>query len=196
MNEANDKHLLCEFVASFEKLDDLSSCFEMDPIASELSFGDCDEYGLKRWRPISQSIDRSHLAELYKSVPADLPPLYEELVLNYRWAEVDLQSHRLLANPPGADLSRLLMEMLSHRCLWDELVPNGYLQFGKAPDLNYDPVCFDFNRRLRDGDCRIVQIDHEEILCNNRLREVAEIAPSFRQLILQTIEAVEKEPGD
>ena len=78
--------------------------------------------------------------------------------------------------------------MLSDRGLWNELVPNGYLQFGKAPDLNYDPVCFDFNRRLRDGDCRIVPIDHEEILCNQRLKEVSEIAPSFRQLVLQTIE--------
>jgi hypothetical protein len=28
-----------------------------------------------------------------------------------------------------------------------------------------------------------VQFDHEEILCNRRLREVADIAPSFRALV-------------
>jgi hypothetical protein len=188
--EKDDKQLLREFVASFEKLDDLSSRFEMDPIAYELSFGDSDEDGLKKWLPIYHPTDRSYLEEFYKKVSPDLPPLYEELVLTYRWATVDLKSYRLLANPPGADLSGLLTEMIRDKGLWDALVPNGYLQFGKAPDVNYDPVCFDFNRRLRDGDCKIVQLDHEEILCNHGIREVSEIAPSFRQLMIQTIELV------
>ena len=116
-------------------------------------------------------------------------------MLTYRWAEVDLRSYRLLANPPGADLRGLLTEMLSDKALWEKLVPNGYLQFGKAPDLNYDPVCFDFKTRLRDGDCRVVQIDHEEILGNDRIRQAREIAPTFRQLILQTIEEAARQPS-
>jgi hypothetical protein len=33
-----------------------------------------------------------------------------------------------------------------------------------------------------------VKIDHEEILCNNRIKVVGELAPSFRALVLQTIE--------
>ena len=93
-----------------------------------------------------------------------------------------------MANAPGPDLSGLLLEMLNDRPMWDSLVCNGYVQFGKAADLNYDPVCFALKRRLIDADCSIVQIDHEEILCNDRVREVREIASSFRQLILQTIE--------
>ena len=188
IKEKDDKQLLREFVASFEKLDDLSSCFETDHIAWELSRGDSDEDGRKPWRSIFHSTDRSHLEELYKEVTPGWPPLYEELVLTYRWATVDLKSYRLLANPPGADLGGLLMQMRGDKALWNVLVPNGYLQFGKAPDVNYDPMCFDLNRRLRDGDCRIVRIDHEEVLCNDRVREVSEIAPSFRELMLGTIE--------
>ena len=183
-----DDKLLCEFVATFEKLDDLSASREIDLIAWELSFGGPDEYGFKRWRPINSSTDRSHLQELYKSVPAPLPPLYEALVLTYRWAEVDLRSHRLLANPPGADLSGLVMQMRRDKAIWDQLIPHGYVQFAKGPDLNYDPVCFDLNHRLRDNDCRIVRLDHEQILCNDRIKELCEIAPSLRQLMQRTIE--------
>jgi len=34
---------------------------------------------------------------------------------------------------------------------------------------------------------RIVKIDHEEILCNYRIKVVSRRAPSFRALVLQTI---------
>ena len=51
----------------------------------------------------------------------------------------------------------------------------------------YDPVCFDIGLR-KNYDYRIVKIDHEEILCNQRIKVVPESAPSFRALVLQTIE--------
>ena len=53
--------------------------------------------------------------------------------------------------------------------------------------MDYDPVCFEIKSR-RNRDYRIVKIDHEEILCNYRIKVVSEIAPSFRALVLQTIE--------
>jgi len=34
---------------------------------------------------------------------------------------------------------------------------------------------------------RIVKIDHEEILCNNRIKIVSELAPSFLDLVLQSL---------
>jgi hypothetical protein len=33
----------------------------------------------------------------------------------------------------------------------------------------------------------VVKIDHEQILCNNRVKVVAELAPSFELLMLHTI---------
>ncbi len=54
--------------------------------------------------------------------------------------------------------------------------------------MDYDPVCFDINSRKKNGECRIVKIHHEEILCNNRVKLVAELAPSFRDLVLGTID--------
>jgi len=58
--------------------------------------------------------------------------------------------------------------------------------------MDYDPVCFDVNSWKKDREMRVVKIDHEEILCNNRVKVVAELAPSFEALVLQTIEAAKK----
>jgi hypothetical protein len=61
------------------------------------------------------------------------------------------------------------------------------MQFGQGPDIDYDPVCFDIKSRTQSGDYRVVKIDHEKILCNYRVKVVAELAPSFEELVLQTI---------
>ncbi|HEY6338183.1 MAG TPA: hypothetical protein VIW68_06795 [Candidatus Sulfotelmatobacter sp.] len=85
-------------------------------------------------------------------------------------------------------MSRLLAEITGDEGLWESLAPAGYIQFGLGPDMDYDPVCFDIKSRTKSKDYRIVKIDHEEILCNYRVKVVAELAPSFEQLVIQTIQ--------
>lgn len=185
----NDQDLLLEqFVSCFEKLDEMTASKELDPIAWEFVVGKTDELGRKHWRPINLSSDRSCLDTLYTQLPSRFPPLFERLVLSYRWADVDLQSHTLLANPRGPNLSRLFSRISKDPGLWAALIPAGYIRFGQGPDLDYDPVCFDIRSRRKNGDCRVVKIDHEEILCNNRVKVVMELAPSFEELVRQTIE--------
>ena len=183
----NDSDLIDAFVATFERLDDLWTSYELDPNAWQLVFGSLNEYGCKQWRPIRVATEQSALDELYASLPARFPPLYERLVLSYRWAEVDLGPFRLLANPPGPNLDGLSEEFSRHKAMQEILFPNKCLQFGKGTDLNYDAICFDWSRRLQDGDCPIVQVDHEEILSHYRFKKVAEVASSFRELMLRVV---------
>jgi hypothetical protein len=192
----NDQEQLLEkYVVAFEKLDEMVvDEFSMLP-AEQLISGREDEYGRKLWKPIRVETPKRFLDEIYAELPNQFrfPRLFEQLLLSYRWAEVDLGTYRLLANPPGDDLNGFFQKM-THPDLWDVLTSAGFIPFGKGPDLDYDPVCFDIKTRKQDGDCRIVKIDHEEILCNNRIKVVAELAPSFHQLVLQTIELAEKAP--
>jgi hypothetical protein len=189
MPSVNDPEMLLveQFVASFEKLDD-RVVVGVDPVEHQLSVGEPNEYGWKRWQPLKMKSESALLEPIYAKLPARFPRLYQTLVLSYRWAEVDLQSYRLLANPPGPDLNGLFAEMMRDPTLWKFLPPAGYIQFGRGLGGNYDPVCFDINSRKRNGDCRIVRIDHEEILGNDRVKVVAELAPSFEQLVMQTID--------
>jgi hypothetical protein len=192
----NDQEQLLEnYVVAFEKLDEMVvDGFSMPP-AEQLITGAEDEYGRKLWKPIRFETPKRFLDKIYAELPNQFrfPRLFEQLLLSYRWAEVDLGTYRLLANPPGDDLNGFFQKM-THPDLWDVLTSAGFIPFGKGPDLDYDPVCFDIKTRKQDGDCRIVKIDHEEILCNNRIKVVAELAPSFHQLVLQTIELAEKAP--
>lgn len=183
------------FVASFEKLDEMTAMEDIDPTAWELTVGDAHpQFGYKHWRAVRVETPAECLEAVYSKLPARFPPLFERLVLSYRWAEVDLQLFTLLANPLGPDLSRFLVEMSKDNFLWTYLLRSGYVQFGKGSDMDYDPVCFDISSRKRNRDYRIVKIDHEEILCNNRLKVVAELVPSFEQLALQTIDQANKAP--
>jgi len=184
----DETELIDSFIATFTKLDELWTAREIDPIAWQFTFGDDNEDGFKQWKPIRVSTEPAALESLYTKLPARFPPLYEKLILSYRWAEVDLGMCRLLANPLSPKLEGLLGELSKDKAMQEILIPNKCLQFGKGPDLNYDAVCFDFSRRLKDGDCPIVQIDHEAILSRFRFKKVKELAPSFRDLMLRVIE--------
>jgi hypothetical protein len=180
--------LVERFVASFEKLDEMSADEVLDPIAWQLGTGDRNQYDRKRWRPIRVNTPLDALGVIYAKLPVRFPPLYEQLVLSHRWAEVDLQAYRLLANPPGPNLSGLLEEMSRDSIIWNSLRAAGYVQFGKGPDIDYDPICFDLNSRKKNRECRIVKIDHEQVLCHDRVKVIGELAPTFRQLVLNTID--------
>ena len=186
-NEEYADSLVERFVDSFGNLDDMRVNADIDPIAPELAFGERDEFGQTKWRPLRYATDASHLELLYAKLPARLPKLYERLILSFRWAEVDLETFRLLANPPGPDLGGLSQEVIKDQFLSDVLLKNGFVKFGKGPDIDYDPVCFNISARMKNGDCRVVKIDHEEILCNSRIRIVREMAESFEKLMLTTI---------
>ena len=192
---SKDASLVEQLIGSFEKLGDLKANAILDPAAWQLAVGEPDEFGAKDWRPLKQETDRIHLNSLYSVIPSRFPPLYEQLILSYRWADVDLQLFTLFANPPGPDLEPLLKRISADGYLYSHLIGAGYIPFGKGTDFDYDPVCFELKSRKQNADFRIVKIDHEEILCFDRLKVVAEIAPSFRELVFKVIKLAEKTEG-
>ena len=185
---AEDNLLVEQLIECFPKHDDMSFLPELDLIAAQLAVGQKDELDWGRWAPTKVQTDPEELKLLYQKLPARFPPLYERLVLSYRWAEIDLGTYRLLPNPPGPDFSGLFQQISGDRGLWESLAPGGYIQFGRGADWDYDPVCFDLSGRKKNGEYEIVKIDHEEILCNYRIKVVKKMAPSFRELVLQTID--------
>jgi hypothetical protein len=190
----NDEELLERYVATFPRLDEMVVDVTWFPAAAGLVVGDTDLSDYKQWEVIKVDTPPQQLEEGYTRLPARFPRLFELMLLSYRWAEVDLGTYTLLANPPAPDLNEFFRQISKDPSLWEALIPAGFIQFGKGTDLDYDPVCFDIKTRKHGGDCRIVKIDHEEILCNNRVKVVAELAPSFYQLVLQTIELAKKAP--
>ena len=191
-SQAKSGSLLERFVASFKKLDCLvlDEAFEFEAWKSLKA--PAGKTGCERWAPMKCETEIQYIDALYAKLPARFPPLYEGLVLSYRWEEVDIRRCTLLANPIGPNLDGLFLHMSHDATLWTQLSRSGYIPFGKGTGGDYDPVCFDFKSRKKSGDCRVVKISHEEILCNDRIKVVAEVARSFEALVLQTIDLAEK----
>lgn len=179
--------LLEQFVASFEKFDDMTAIEGLSPVAWQLSAGQADEYGRRSWRPVKASSSRAVLDRLYSKFPLRFPSLFESFLLSYRWEEVELDSYRLMANPPGPDLSGFYSTISRDSGVWDALVAKGYLRFGRGRDADHDPICFDTKSRDKFGDCRVVKVDHQQILNHQRVRIVHQLASGFKDLVLQTI---------
>jgi hypothetical protein len=186
-----EEDLLEQFVGAFGKLAEMAEFVTTHPVVAELAVGEPNEWGKVIWKPSKVTIAKENLDPVYSKLPARFPPLFERFVLSYRWAEVDLGLYTLLANPPGPDLSRLFEPMSKANAMSAALPRAGYLQFAKGPDMDFDAVCFDIKSRKKNGDCRVVKIDHEEILCNNRIKVVAELAPTFEELVRRTIRRAE-----
>lgn len=188
-NESQNDLLLAQYVSSFERFDEMHENPDIYPHTRALATRAPDEYGYVRWRPRRVDPDPELLAPLYAKLSAQFPPLFERLLLTFRWADVSLDKYSLMANPAGHDLGGFF-DVISHdRGLWDALIPAGYLRFGKGCDMDYDPVCFDLNSRKKNREMRVVKVDHEEILCNRRIKVVTELATDFEALMLSTIHA-------
>ncbi len=63
------------------------------------------------------------------------------------------------------------------------LIPAGYVQIGRLDTGDFDAICFDLNRKAQNREYPIVQVDHEDILCNSKVRVAGELWPSFVQLV-------------
>ena len=83
----------------------------------------------------------------------------------------------------GKNLDDFKQEIFSDKHLWPTLFENMFIQFGKGrKEDDYDPVCFNINNNMA-----IVKLDHEEILCNKKIKIVKTLASSFAELANNTI---------
>jgi hypothetical protein len=192
VNNAVQDELLTRFIATFGILDEMRASQDLSPIAWQLAAGPADDYGEKIWRPLRRDTEPELLERVYAKLPARFPPLYERLLLTYRWDMVDLEFLRLLPNPPGEDFSELLPKEKDF--LANFLIKAGYIRFGLGPDIDFDPICFELRSRKKSREFRVVKIDHEDILCREKLTIVSEVAPTFRDLVLKVIELADRKP--
>ncbi len=158
--------------------------------------------------PINYSeMDLAFLQE--QGIP-HLPHLYEQLLRSWAWHPAAAYSHELafsfpgwnrplrytvLGNPVGKiPFGPLLKQMKRDSLLWNALRPVQLIPFAQGGFQTYDPICFDL-RRASNNDCPIVSVNHEEILCHDRIQTV-DFAPSFRDFINQTLKVMQKKRPD
>ncbi len=181
---AESVNIIDEFVATlnergFEPLFD-------DAVPPELRTKKVDEISeLYEWH-IRPADCNPWAIELEQKLPFPFPPLYQELITRYRFAEFEVGPVMFLANTGATVFNELGRVIYRDNALSPKLLQSGLLQFGKAAGGRYDPVCFDMTHR-RSGDAPLVTVDHEEVLVRNRIRVSTEIASTFRSFVEKVI---------
>lgn len=178
-----DDQLIADFMAALET----DQFFDhRNPPPDELNAGiDPQDWNRLRWAPARIETSRSLLAPIYDRLRKPFPPLYERFILTWRWLDVSTDLIRIFPNPPGPNLEGLERQVFNEPVFNQHLVAAGYIPFGL--DINtYDPVCFDTNRSLTDGDCMVVKFEHEAMLSFGRIGESWILWPSCRAMMISS----------
>jgi hypothetical protein len=189
-----DQQLIAAFVKSF----DCEQSFSNDhPPPPELDAGvDPNDWNRRLWKPARIATSRGELRRLRGELGSRLPPLYEELVLTWRWLEVCAGNLRLFPNPPSSTLEPLIRRILQEPAFGEHLTSIGVIPFGfYTRDAWYDPICFDTRQRNAGDDCVVRVFDHEAMLSFNRIGGSQERWPSCRTMMMQLAGPIDGDAG-
>ena len=106
-----------------------------------------------------------------------LPGSFRHLVTHYAFRPFEWGPISFFGNSETYELSSLHIAAMRDEAIWAITRGAGFVSFGRPEPANYDPICF--APSTSDRESPIVQLDHEVILIDRRIKIVREIAPSF-----------------
>ncbi len=111
-----------------------------------------------------------------------LPQSFASLLSRYSFPSFDIGGISFFAWDSEAN-SYVAEASAAKNSLAELLLPSGFAQIGRPDTGNFDAICFDLNSKVRNREYPLVRIDHEEILCNQKVRIVRALWPCFVQLM-------------
>jgi hypothetical protein len=132
--------------------------------------------------PLRKENNMARLGVLEGKLPNRLPQSFASFLSRYSFPAFDVLGISLFgwdseSNPYAEEASA------AKGSLSELLLPAGYVQIGRPGTGNFDAICFDLNDQNQNREYRIVQVDHEDILCNWKVRVTGELWPSFVRLV-------------
>lgn len=143
-------------------------------------FGWTDDHGFSSWR-IVRIDNATRIGGLERRMARRFPPSFRDFVSRYSFAAFECGPLMFFANAAEETYWDLSRKLFLDPVMSPFLLDAGFIQIGNPYFYNYDPVCFDCN--LARDETRLVQLDHEAILCHREIRVVKETAPSFVELL-------------
>lgn len=119
------------------------------------------------------------ILDLESQLPERLPFSFRSLVTRYSFSAFNAGAISFFSNLGDGSDEELSIAIFRDRAITDATLKAGYIQFARPVGGSYDPVCFDTNHSSKNREFPIVQLDHEEILCNGKIRMVGMLADSF-----------------
>ena len=132
--------------------------------------------------PVRAETNTIRLSSLESKLPKQLPQSFESLLSRYSFPPFDVLGISFFGWESDSNLY-IQEAQAAKGSLSELLVPAGYVQIGRPETGDFDAICFDFNRQPQNREFAIVQVDHEGILCNWKVRVRVELWPSFMKLV-------------
>jgi len=125
----------------------------------------------------------SWIDALETKLPKRFPVSYRSLVTRYAFPAFDAGGIHFFANSGNPSLDELTVAIFSDLNIADVTRQAGYIQFARPEGGSYDPICFDARRFAKNREYPIVRVNHEDILCRNKVGSPTKISDSFFHFI-------------
>ena len=132
--------------------------------------------------PIREEQNESRLRVFEERWPKRLPQSFESFLSRHSFPAFDVLEISFFGW--DADSNGYTEEASTAKgSLSELLIPAGYVQIGRPDTGSFDAICFDFNQKSQNREYAVVQVDHEDILCNWKVRVSEALWPSFIKLV-------------
>jgi hypothetical protein len=132
--------------------------------------------------PIRAEDNKSRFEPFEQKLPKRMPQSFESFLSRYSFPAFDVLGITLFGW--DSDSNKYIVEASAPKnSLSELLIPAGYVQIGRPDTGDFDAICFDLSCQAQNREYRIVQVDHEDILCNWKVRVTGELWPSFIKLV-------------
>jgi hypothetical protein len=135
---------------------------------------------------IARSDDANWLAAVEARLPFRLPPTFRSLIARHtfpRFESGPFTFYGVGLPHPESNPDEFRSAIFLDKTMSSFLLTQGLLPFTRPADGSYDPVCFDCRGSRRRSEPAVVRVDHEEVLCNDRLRIVSQLGEGFDALL-------------
>jgi hypothetical protein len=129
---------------------------------------------------IGRTSQATRIEELEWMLERRLPKSFRYLVANYAFRPFEWGPVSFFGNSETYDVFSLHIAPMRDDIIWQTTRSAGFVYFGRPETANYDPICF--APAASDRESPIVQLDHEVILIERRIKIAREIAPTFAAL--------------
>ena len=137
------------------------------------------------WRIVADD-NSGRIADLQTRIGRRFPPSFLNFISRYSFPAFEFGPLLFFANHREGTYWDLSRKLFLDPNMSPLLMGAGFIQIGNPFFYNYDPVCFDCNAGSEEP--RLVQLDHEAILCDSEIRIIKVVSPSFIDFLTASLD--------
>ncbi len=123
------------------------------------------------------------IEDLEDKLAKRFPASFRSLLTRYAFQSFGASGLSFFSNTGTAAEKELSVAIFKDKVIAETTLKSGYIQFARPESGSYDPVCFDVRHARSNREFPLVRLDHEEILCRDRILVSETLCDSFYRFV-------------